>query len=74
MTRYSVENGIPTLGVALADHMNLEFFSRYDGLMFVRVTPLGAYCLGAASDYAHSPGEVKPVLQVLPNLEINRHR
>ena len=25
----------------------LVYFSRYDGLMYFRVTPLGAYCLGS---------------------------
>ena len=49
---------------------DLPFFSRYDGLMYFRVTPLGAFCLGVASDYAPSPVEAKPVLHVLPNLEI----
>ncbi|MEK7369827.1 MAG: helicase-associated domain-containing protein, partial [candidate division NC10 bacterium] len=48
----------------------LPFFSRYDGLMYFRLTPLGAYCLGMASDYHPAPVEVKPVLRVLPNLEI----
>ncbi|MBI3454213.1 MAG: helicase-associated domain-containing protein [Candidatus Rokubacteria bacterium] len=49
---------------------DLPFFSRYDGLLFVRVTALGAYCLGTAEDYKPAPVEVKPVLRVLPNLEI----
>ncbi|MBI2467286.1 MAG: helicase-associated domain-containing protein [Candidatus Rokubacteria bacterium] len=49
---------------------DLPFFSRYDGLMFVRVTALGAYCLGTAEDYKPAPVEVKPVLRVLPNLDI----
>jgi hypothetical protein len=48
----------------------LPFFSRYDGLMYFRLTPLGAYCLGTATDYAPTSVEVKPVLRVLPNLEI----
>jgi hypothetical protein len=48
----------------------LAFFSRYDGLMYFRLTPLGAYCLGAESDYQAAPVEVKPVLRVLANLEI----
>jgi hypothetical protein len=48
----------------------LVYFSRYDGLMFFRVTPLGAHCLGAESGYQPAPVEVKPVLRVLPNLEI----
>lgn len=49
---------------------DLPFFSRYDGLMYFRVTPLGAYCLDTASDYEPASIEVKPVLRVLPNLEI----
>lgn len=49
---------------------DLRFFSRYDGLMYFRLTPLGAYCLDRESDYEPAPAEVKPVLRVLPNLEI----
>jgi hypothetical protein len=49
---------------------DLPFFSRYDGLLFVRVTALGAYCLGTAEHFTPAPVEAKPVLRVLPNLEI----
>jgi hypothetical protein len=49
---------------------DLAFFSRYDGLMYFRITPLGAYCLDVESNYQAAPVEVKPVLRVLPNLEI----
>lgn len=49
---------------------DLLYFSRYDGLMYLRLTALGAYCLGAESGYQPAPVEVKPVLRVLPNLEI----
>ena len=49
---------------------DLVYFSRYDGLMYFRITPLGAYCLGAASTYRPAPVEVRPVLRVLPNLEV----
>jgi hypothetical protein len=48
----------------------LPFFSRYDGLMYFRLTPIGAYCLDVEVDYHSAPVEVRPVLQVLPNLEI----
>ena len=48
----------------------LPFFSRYDGLMYFRITPLGAWCLEVESDYQPAPVEVKPVLRILPNLEI----
>jgi hypothetical protein len=49
---------------------DLVYFSRYDGLMYFRITPLGAYCLGADSAYQPAPVEVRPVLRVLPNLEV----
>jgi hypothetical protein len=49
---------------------DLAFFSRYDGLMFFRVTALGAYCLGGTQSYRSLPLEAKQVLRVLPNLEI----
>jgi hypothetical protein len=49
---------------------DLPFFSRYDGLVFFRVTALGAYCLGGAEAYTPAPVEAKPVLQVLQNREI----
>lgn len=48
----------------------LSFFSRYDGLMYFRLTALGAYCLDVESDYRPAPAEARPVLRVLPNLEI----
>jgi len=49
---------------------DLPFFSRYDGLLFLRITALGAYCLGISHDYEQAPVVVKPVLRVLPDLEI----
>ena len=49
---------------------DLPYFSRYDGLMFLRINTLGAYCLGMTSTYTPAPIEVSPVLRVLPNLEI----
>ncbi|MDN5871358.1 MAG: helicase-associated domain-containing protein [Nitrococcus sp.] len=48
----------------------LVYFSRYDGLMYFRITALGAYFLGAETEYQPVPMETKPVLSVLPNLEI----
>ena len=48
----------------------LVYFSRYDGLMYFRVTALGAYCLGIEAEYQPAAVETKPVLSVLPNLEI----
>jgi len=48
----------------------MVFLSRYDGLMFIRLTALGAYCLGAAEGYEPVPVEAKSVLRVLPNLDV----
>ncbi len=49
---------------------DLLFLSRYDGLMFFRITALGAWCLDIESDYQPAAVEEKPVLLILPNLEI----
>ncbi|MBW4621863.1 MAG: helicase-associated domain-containing protein [Cyanosarcina radialis HA8281-LM2] len=49
---------------------DLEFLSRYDGLMYIRLTPLGAYCLDLSATYTPKPIEICPVLRVLPNREI----
>ncbi len=49
---------------------SLPYFSRYDGLLFFRVTPLGAYCLGVTSDYTPTRVAATPVLRVLPDLRI----
>ena len=46
------------------------YFSRYDGLMYLRITALGAYFLGIEYDYLPAPMERKSVLRILPNLEI----
>ncbi len=48
----------------------LAFFSRYDGLMFIRLNALGAFCLGVAKSYEAAPMAVKPVLKVLPCLDV----
>jgi hypothetical protein len=48
----------------------LPFFSRYDGLMYFRITLLGAWCLGVQSEYEPAPVDEKVVLRILPNLEI----
>ena len=51
----------------------MTFLSRYDGLMYFRLTALGAYCLGVSSDYAHVAA-VAPaascVLAVQANLQV----
>ena len=49
---------------------DLEFFSRYDGLMFLRLTGLGAYVLGLEGSYAPAPPPTRQVLDVGEDLEI----
>ncbi|MCC6133916.1 MAG: hypothetical protein LM550_12010 [Candidatus Contendobacter sp.] len=48
------------------------FVSRYDGLLYLRVNPLGAYCLELTGHYQPSAPEIAstPLVRVLPNLEI----
>ena len=48
----------------------LDFLSRYDGLTYIRINPLGAYALGMADQYVQAEIETSLVLKVLPNHEI----
>ncbi len=48
----------------------LPYMSRYDGLVYIRVNALGAYCLGIAVDYEPTPLDERVVLQVMSNFEI----
>lgn len=47
-----------------------DFFTPCDGLLYVRLTNLGAYCLGKADTYEAPVVERPRYLRVLPNLEI----
>jgi hypothetical protein len=51
---------------------DLDFLSRYDGLLAVRLNPLGAYALGLTTDYRPPASGTAPqrTLKVLPNLDI----
>jgi hypothetical protein len=49
---------------------DLQFLSRYDGLIYFRVTPLGAYCLGLSDNYTPAPIEPTAKLSVLPSLQV----
>jgi len=56
----------------LHDSLNgdLPFCGRYDGLLYVRLNPLGAYALGF-SDHYDLRAEARPKLfRVLPNLDV----
>ena len=50
---------------------DLEFLSRYGGLTFLRITPLGAYCLGTSEEYTSAPPPSHVRLSVLPSLQVN---
>ncbi len=47
---------------------DLEFLSRYDGLQYFRLNPLGAYCLGLADAYESSAPPARAALTVFPGL------
>ena len=49
---------------------DLEYLSRYDGLSYLRLTPLGAYCLGIVDEYQPPRLEPRTVLSVLSTLEV----
>jgi hypothetical protein len=44
--------------------------SRYDGLLFVRINPLGAWCLGLVGAYEPETVPAERVLKVLPNRDV----
>ena len=44
--------------------------SRYDGLRFVRINPLGAWCLGLAENYEAPSWQAAAAVRVLPNLDV----
>jgi hypothetical protein len=48
----------------------LEYLSRYDGLEYLRLTALGAWCLGVTDAYEPPRIEVAPAFTILPNLEL----
>ena len=50
--------------------IDLEYLSRYDGLQYLRLTPLGAWCLGVAETYEPPRIEAAPVFTILANLEL----
>ncbi|KHE93459.1 MAG: helicase-associated domain-containing protein [Candidatus Scalindua rubra] len=48
----------------------LEFLSRYDGLQYIRINSLGAWCLGLAENYKPATIVKQLILKILPNREI----
>jgi len=49
---------------------DLAFFSRYDGLLHLRLTALGAYALGRVNSYTPAPLEMRKVIRVEPDLRV----
>ncbi|MCR4344318.1 MAG: hypothetical protein NUV44_06085 [Candidatus Scalindua sp.] len=49
---------------------SLEFLSRYDGLQYIRINSLGAWCLGISESYKAAPIEKQRILKILPNRDI----
>jgi hypothetical protein len=49
---------------------DLWFLGRYDGLLYARLNPLGAYCLGLREGYEESSGQATRLLRVLPTRDI----
>jgi hypothetical protein len=47
-----------------------RYLSRYDGLLYFRLNPLGVYCLDVVNEYAPKTPEAKRVFHVLPNREV----
>ena len=50
---------------------DLAFLSRYDGLVYFRLTSLGAYCLGLSQTYSLAVTPRSAGLSVLPSLTVN---
>jgi hypothetical protein len=48
----------------------MDFCSRYDGLLYVRLNALGAYCLNVTSEYEFTPARSVSPWEVLGNGEI----
>lgn len=55
-------------GLPGGDH--LAWLSRYDGLQYFRLNPLGAYCLGLADTYEPGTPAVRASLTVFPDLRV----
>ena len=49
----------------------LAFLSRYDGLLYLRLNPLGAYCLELTDHYQVAQREVNVKISVQPNLSFS---
>ncbi len=48
----------------------VESLTRYDSVQHIRLTPLGAFCLGTTTDYQLPEPEKRTLFNVLPNHDI----
>lgn len=73
--------GLVDLGYAYPHYLHPElngswglddevYVTRYDGVKYIRVTPLGRFCLGVDSAYDPPEFEQRALFKVLPNLDI----
>jgi hypothetical protein len=53
-----------------SDSSEKKFFSAYDGLLYFRLNPLGAYCLDITQNYTPALSKTQTKIKVLPNWEI----
>ena len=49
---------------------DLDYFSRYDGLIYFSINELGKYCLGLSDSYENNEPEGESLFKVLPNFEV----
>lgn len=56
--------------ILAVDEFHEGTLSRYDGLAYFRLTPLGAYLLGLSDRYQPAAPTPKQILRILPNLEV----
>lgn len=49
---------------------DMAYLGRYDGLLWTRLTGLGAYCLGLRPDYAPPEPAGRKLLRALPTLDL----
>ena len=47
-----------------------DFLSRYDGLLYFRINPLGSYCLGMTKKYEEKKKESVKKIELMANLEL----
>jgi len=55
---------------ATAHYHDDESFSRYDGLKYFRINPLGAYLLGQADSYERTHAAAEALFTITPDLQI----